>query len=274
MPTCFELFQVFSRIVKVIMSQLSMLLILLLQNLIMQIYFIPSQWMNKHAIFQMNPDKSPGLDGFNPTFFQKFWNLIGDEIFRAGYNWLHPMEILPFVNDTNIVLVLKYENPVTMKDLRPISLCNAIYKIISKVLANRLKKVLPKIISPYQSAFVSGRAIVENVLMAFELIHSIKRNTRVKLGAVALKIDISKAYDRVDWGFLKLVLLKMGFSTRWVDWMMMCVSTVKYFVVMNNQLVGHIQPQRGLRQGNPLSLFIYSLCRMTLCSYQKSRVVR
>lgn len=159
----------------------------------MKFNFFPSQRMNLSVLFsRWISTKSPSSDGLNPTFLQKFQNLISDEIFRAGSNWLHPMEFLSSVNDTNIVLIPKYEIPVIMKDLRSILLCNIIYKIVSKVLANQFKKVLPKLISPYQFTFVPGRAIVDNVIATFELIHSMKRNTR-EIKCNSIKIDISKA---------------------------------------------------------------------------------
>lgn len=102
------------------------------------------------------------------------------------------------LNETNIVLIPKVDSPSPMRDLRPISLCNVLYKIVAKVLANRLKKLLPKCISEEQSAFVEGRSILDNVLIAFEIIHHMKCKTKGARGEVALKIDISKAYDRVD----------------------------------------------------------------------------
>ncbi|XP_058783149.1 uncharacterized protein LOC131657807 [Vicia villosa] len=159
-----------------------------------------------------------------------------------------------------------------MKDFRPISLCNVIYKIVSKVLANRLKKVLDKCVSEEQSAFVEGRSILHNAMIATEIIHYLKRKTVGRKASLALKIDISKAYDRVDWGFLKGMLTRMGFADKWIHWMMMCVTSVNYSVLVNSDNVGPIEPGRGLRQGDPLSPYLFILVSEGLSSLIKSAV--
>lgn len=220
----------------------------------------------KKALFQMHPDKSPGPDGFNPVFFQRFWNIVGTDIFDGAIEWVKRLEFPAGLNDTNLVLIPKCSSPASMKDWRPIALCNVVYKILSKVLANRLKRVLPNIISRYQSAFVPGRSILDNVLIAFEIIHFMRRKSKGKQGNVALKIDISKAYDRLDWNYLRLIMLKLGFSSRWVDIIMMCVSSVSYHAVVNGRLVGPISPKRGLRQGDPLSPYLFIICAEGLSS--------
>lgn len=134
-----------------------------------------------------------------------------------------------------------------MKDWRPIALCNVLYKLISKVLANMLKLVLPQCISDNQSAFVSGRSILDNAMVAIEVLHSMKPKARGNDGNVALKLDISKAYDRIDWDYLREVMVKMGFENQWIQWMCMCVESVDYSVLVNNEVVGPIIPGRGLR---------------------------
>nr|KYP46237.1 Transposon TX1 uncharacterized [Cajanus cajan] len=152
----------------------------------------------KTALFSMHSDKSPGPDGLNPGFYKRFWDLLGPEVFAAGTHWLEQGEFPPQLNNTNVVLIPKTANPTSMKDLRPISLCNVIYKILFKVLANRMKPLLNQCISPEQSAFVENRSILDNVLVAIELIHHMKCKKNGRTGEVALKIDINKAFDRVD----------------------------------------------------------------------------
>ncbi|GAU25945.1 hypothetical protein TSUD_16830 [Trifolium subterraneum] len=213
----------------------------------------------QQALFQMHPDKSPGPDGFNPAFYQRFWEQCSDDIFNAASTWLERGYFPTSLNDTNICLIPKCVNPTSMKDLRPISLCNVLYKMISKVLANRLKCCLDKCVSQEQSAFVEGRSILDNALIATEVIHTLKRKTKGRRGELALKIDISKAYDKVDWGFLRGIMTRMRFTDVWVRWVMMCVSSVNYSVLMNSDRVGPISPGRGLRQGDPLSPYLFIL---------------
>lgn len=123
------------------------------------------------ALKQMHPDKASGPDGLNPAFYQNFWKLMGGEVFECCRTWLRDCTFPAELNSTNVVLIPKIEQACRMKDLRPIALCNVLYKIIAKVLSNRLRVLLPSLVSENQSAFVAGRSITDNVVVAFEIIH-------------------------------------------------------------------------------------------------------
>jgi hypothetical protein len=152
----------------------------------------------------------------------------------------------------------------TANQFRPISLCNIVYKIISKILANRLKALLPKIIPPSppppppQSAFVPKRNIQDNTILAHELLHTFKAK-RGKGGFMFLKMDMEKAFDRMEWTFLLAILEKLGFSSTWISWIRVCISTPSFSILLNGSPFGFIYPSRGLRQGDPLSPFLFIL---------------
>ena len=137
---------------------------------------------------------------------------MGIDVHQAVLSSLNSSSILKSINHTFITLIPKVNNPERVSNFQPISLCNMIYKIVSKVIANRLKPMLHSIISDTQSAFIANRLITDNILIAFESLHHMKNNCIGKKGFVALKLDMSKAYDRVEWIFLEKILLKMGFQ--------------------------------------------------------------
>ncbi|KAK9993986.1 hypothetical protein SO802_023689 [Lithocarpus litseifolius] len=156
----------------------------------------------KLAFDQMAPLTAPGPDGMSPIFYKSFWHIVGRDVSSVVLNALNSGVIPESLNSTFIPLIPKVKHPKRVADFRPNSLCNVVYKLISKVLVNRLKKFLASAIPETQSAFLSGRLILDNVLVAFETLHYLKRKTNGKVGQMALKLDMSKAYDRVEWVFL------------------------------------------------------------------------
>ncbi|CAM8982176.1 unnamed protein product [Rhodiola kirilowii] len=212
------------------------------------------------AVFQMSPLKAPGPDGFHALFYQKFWSILKETVIGKVLKVFEEGKMEEGMNDTLIVLIPKNKKPKKIEEFRPISLCNVSAKIVTKILANRLKDILPYIISETQSAFIPGRLISDNILLAHEVMHYIRSRRNQKTGFFSVKTDMSKAYDRMEWSFLKQMMVKLGFPDRWTNLVMDCISSVRYKINLNGMIVDIPSPARGLRQGDPLSPYLFLLC--------------
>ena len=220
----------------------------------------------------MYPLKSPSPDGMPPLFFQHFWPTIGNTVTKTILDFLNFGFAPPKFNDTHVVLIPKNNDHKNISDYRPISLCNMICKLASKVIANRLKKILHSIISDTQSAFVHGRLINDNILVAFEVMCHISQKKAGKRGTMALKLDMSKAYDCVEWVCLGKIMEKLGFNLSWRRLIMRCVTTISYSFKINGKVYGSIQPTKGIHQGDPLSPYLYLMVVEGLSSLIKKSV--
>ena len=193
----------------------------------------------------------------SPFFFQKYWNVVGFDVTTAIPSVLNYGHLPQKMNYTHIVLLLKKNDPQYKIEFRLISLGNVVSRLFSKVLANRLKLILPRVISDAQSAFVSERLITNNTTIAFEVLHRMQNRRRGKDGQMAVKLDISKAYDRLEWEFLGKMMIKLGFNERWVALAMETVIIASYSILLNGEPKGFIKPTRGIKQDDPLSLYLF-----------------
>eukprot|EP00253_Pinus_taeda_P027174 PITA_27174 len=206
------------------------------------------------AVNLLKAGKAPGPDGFTSNFFQHFWELIQWEVWQVveeshSMRWMYPG-----LNATFIALILKSENSNSPEKFRPIALCNIIYKIVSKVVALRLKPLLPLIISPEQSGYVEGRQITDGIILTHEIIHSLKQT---KKPGMLLKIDLSKAFDIIFWEYMQKVVKAFGFDVAWIRWISSLISSTFFSILINGTPSSTFNPSRGIHQGDPLSPFLF-----------------
>lgn len=212
---------------------------------------IPTEIEVKEAVFSISGDSTPGPDGFTASFFQACWGIVGPDVVAAVGQFFNGAFLPRSITATSIVLLPKIADPKSWSDYRPISLCNVTNKIFTKILSGRLAPLLPLTVSPNQSGFIRGRLLNDNVLLAQEMFHELHRCSPAP--NFAIKIDMSKAYDRVQWSFLIKVMRRMGFPETWLNLVERCIGSCWFSILINGTPSGFYKSTQGLRQGDPIS---------------------
>ncbi|GLU03918.1 hypothetical protein SLE2022_210890 [Rubroshorea leprosula] len=213
----------------------------------------------KDAIFCLKPFKSPRPGGLHPVFFQKLWESIKEIVCVDITQAFSSASIPTDWNDCVISLIPKTKSLETVQQFRPIGLCNTTYKIISKILVNRMKPLLGSLISPCQASFVPSRQGTDNVIILQELVYSFSKKKGQK-GDMISKLDLEKVDDRLKWSFIRETLLFFKFPANIISLIMSSVSSTKISILVNGDRTKSFTPSRGIRQGDPISSYIFILC--------------
>ncbi|XP_038993959.1 uncharacterized protein LOC120117831 [Hibiscus syriacus] len=201
----------------------------------------------KEALFRQGKDKSLGPDGYTDGFSKAAWSTVGSDFTSDVRYFFQTSYLMSAFNFTTLVLVPKFPNATLAKEFRPISCFSVAYKTITRILVDRLTPYFPGLISHNQSTFLKGRNIVDNIVLAQEIVKGYSRKNLSP--RCTIKIDIQKAFDSVNWNFLLFVLGEMGLSDIFYNWIKACITTPMYYVCLNGSVVGYFKGSRGLGKG-------------------------
>nr|GEU52410.1 putative RNA-directed DNA polymerase, eukaryota, reverse transcriptase zinc-binding domain protein [Tanacetum cinerariifolium] len=215
----------------------------------------------KRAVWDCGTNKSPGPDGFTFDFIRTFWNTINEDIVNAVWEFFNTSKFPSGCNSSFIALILKKQDVKFVKDFRSISLIGRFYKIIAKILANRLNMVISDLISDIQSAFVPNRQILDGPFILNEIISWCKSH---KSKVMIFKVDFEKAFDNVRWDYLDGILSNFGFGTKWRGWIQSFLSSARGSILVNGSPTLEFQFHKGLKQGDPLSPYLFILVMESL----------
>jgi hypothetical protein len=223
---------------------------------------LPSADEIKAAVFSLNKDSAPGPDGFGAFFFQHYWDIVHRDVVNAVLEFFTTGWIMPGYNSNIIALLPKTPNALSIDQYRPIAMANFKFKIISKIIADRLATIMPSIVSVEQKGFIHDRNIKDCLCTASEAINLLQNKSFG--GNLALKIDITKAFDTLDWNFLIKVLTAFGFNEKFCNWIKVILHSAFLSISINGKSQGYFNCSRGVRQGDPLSPLLFCLAEEVL----------